>query len=163
MLPYWLSLIFRSSMTWFFSTWLVFSSLFHDIRLAKFRITEVGSGYELSINFDRSDLLESIYASRDYENDVLLQAEAYVKENLHYLFDGDTVLYDLEEIEYTENNIVIKGKILADKLSVTEINVVNTCLVDEVKGHMNIMEFFLNDKERFFRLDQARTKTIVKY
>ena len=150
-------------MVWFFSAWVAVFSFFHDIRLAKFRVIAVDAGYELSINFDRSDLLESIYATRDYDNDVLQQTESYVKENLFYLFDGDTVSYDLENIEYTDTNIILTGAILTDKISVKEIRVGNTCLIDEVKGHMNIMEFFLNDKERFFRLDQVRTKTIVKY
>ena len=35
-----------------------------------------------------------------------------------------------------------------------KIEVSNTCLLENIEGHMNVMEFFLNDKERFFRLDK---------
>ncbi len=135
----------------------------HDLRMARFNISESENGYTLDINFDRADFLKTIYATDQYQSDVLEQAKIYIRQNLQYVFDGDSVSFELDSIQYTEENIFLTGMLMTARRNISEIQVANTCLIEDVEGHLNIMEFFLNGKKRFFRLDENRITTTIKY
>lgn len=135
----------------------------HDLRVARFRITATTTGYDFDINFDREDILKEIYSTQKYEPEVIDQISKYIKSNVSIIIDGEEVAYALKEIEYTEENILLKGKLISGLREIKKIEVKNTCLIERIDGHLNIMEFFLNDKERFFRLDKDRIRTTVTY
>ncbi len=130
--------------------------------MARFRVEEQGSNYQFRVSFDRVDILEAIYANPSQETEVIDKIEDYVQSRVSYSFDGQPASFDFESIEYTADMIILRG-FLDAPLNVEEINVSNTCLVDDIDGHLNIMEFFLNDNKRYFRLHEGRTKTTVSY
>jgi hypothetical protein len=135
----------------------------HDLRVARFRITATVSGYDFNVNFDREDILKEIYGQQKYEKKVINQITNYVEDHLRITIDDEPIAYELTEIEFTKDNILLRGKLLSALREIKKIDVQNTCLINQIDGHMNIMEFFLNDKERFFRLDKDRIRTTVKY
>lgn len=135
----------------------------HDLRVARFRITATSTGYDFDVNFDREDILNEIYSTQKYESKVIDQIAKYIKSNVSIIIDEKEVAYELTEIEYTEENILLKGKLISGLREIKNIEVKNTCLINRIDGHLNIMEFFLNDKERFFRLDKDRIRTTVTY
>ncbi len=138
-------------------------SVAHDLRVARFRITATSTGYEFNVNFDREDILEEIYSSQKYQSEVIDQITGYIGNHVTITIDDEVVAYELTKIEYTEENILLKGKLLSGLREIKKIDVSNTCLVNRIDGHLNIMEFFLNDRERFFRLDKDRISTTVTY
>lgn len=135
----------------------------HDIRLARFRISEAGGKYELSVNFDRADFLKTIYATKEYQPDVLSQAKVYVTQHLSISINQEQMGYEFQAIEYTDTNVILRGALETGRKKIKEIFITNTCLIDDVDGQLNIMEFFLNGKKRFFKLDKKRTQTTIAY
>ncbi len=135
----------------------------HDLRVARFRITATPTGYDFDVNFDREDILNEIYSTQKYEPEVIDQISKYIESNVSIVIDDAEVAYELTEIKYTEENILLHGKLISDLREIKKIDVKNTCLIERIEGHLNIMEFFLNDKERFFRLDKDRIRTTVTY
>ena len=140
-----------------------FASADHDIKMARFRVEKQTSGYEISVAFDRVDILEAVYSQPVERVEVIEQIEAYVKPRVTYRIDGRAIPYQFESIEYTKENIILTGTIKVPIGRVDEIEVENTCLIQEIDGHLNIMEFFMNDNKRYFRLHEGRTKTTVTY
>lgn len=138
-------------------------SALHDLRVARFRITATDFGYKFNVNFDREDILKEIYSTQKYQKEVIAQITQYIEKHVSINIDGESVNYELTEIVYTEENILLKGKLISEVRTIKKIDVSNTCLINKIEGHLNIMEFFLNDKERFFRLDKDRIRTTVTY
>ncbi|MEM9328263.1 MAG: DUF6702 family protein [Bacteroidota bacterium] len=145
------------------SLWLSFFGVDHDVKMARFTVEEQNENYEIAVSFDRVDILEAIYGRPTESIEVLDQIGDYVERRVAYKFDGRPVPFQLDAIEYTKDNILLNGIIHAPGGTVHTIEVENTCLLDEVDGHMNIMEFFLSNHRRYFRLHEGRTKTIVDY
>ena len=135
----------------------------HDLRVARFRITATSTGYNFNVNFDREDILKEIYSTQKYQKEVIDQITQYIEKHVTIHIDDESINYELTEIEYTEENILLRGKLISDLRAIKKIDVSNTCLIEKIEGHLNIMEFFLNDKERFFRLDKDRIRTTVTY
>lgn len=136
---------------------------FHDIQMAKFRMVEEENGYSFHLSFDRKDILEAVYAASAYEEDVLSQISKYVKAHLTYTIDGADVKYSMDDIEYTNDNILLKGEFEHFNGTIKKIRVENTCLINHVPGQLNIMEFYIKEKKRFFRLSADRIATVVEY
>lgn len=157
----------RKNIYWGFATLLCLFTLEakaeHDLRVARFRITATATGYDFNINFDREDILETVFRTQKYQSEVIDQISKYIEDHVTISMDDETVTFELTEIEYTEENILLKGKLLSGPKEIEKIDVSNTCLINRIDGHLNIMEFFLNDKERFFRLDKDRIRTTVTY
>lgn len=135
----------------------------HDLRVARFRITATATGYDFNINFDREDILEEIYSVEKYESEVIDQISTYIKQHVSISIDEEAVAYELTVVEYTEENILLHGKLLYESRDIRKIDVQNTCLINRIDGHLNIMEFFLSDRERFFRLYKDRIAASVTY
>ena len=134
----------------------------HDLRVARFRITATDAGYAFTVNFDREDILNAVYGSNRGGNQLLGQIEAYIGEHVQIMIDGTPIDYELTKIEFTETNILLSGQLVTALRNIQTLEVRNTCLLS-LDGHLNIMEFFLKDKERFFKLDKDRTETTVTY
>lgn len=158
---------YRTNIYWGILALLCFGTIevsaFHDLRVARFRITATSEGYDFDINFDREDILKEIYSTQKYQPEVIDQITKYIENHVTIHIDDEAIKYELTEIEYTEETILLKGKLLSDLRPIKKIDVSNTCLINQIEGHLNIMEFFLNDKERFFRLDKDRIRTTVAY
>ena len=93
---------------------MAFETTAHDLRVARFRITATTTGYDFNVNFDREDILTTIYDSDKYQANVIDQISAYIDKHVTIAIDGELVAYELSEIEYTETNIILMGKLLHD-------------------------------------------------
>ncbi|MEO9872872.1 DUF6702 family protein [Ekhidna sp.] len=137
----------------------------HDIRMAIFEITENDSGLQMNISVDRYYFYESLknefedHATRDFEN----MAWEYLQSRVAIEVDGNCTAFEITEIEYGEENIYLKGSLNLQLEDIKEVKMTNTCMVDLVEGHDNIMKLKLNDRTRSFRLNSKRTSTIASY
>ena len=138
----------------------------HDIRMAVFEIIKVEKGLEMHVSVDRYDFfqtLESEYpAAFDTENLEQITLD-YLQSKVAIEIDGKCSDFEIEEIEYYKQNILIKGSLNLDIDEINEVKMTNTCMIDSIEGHDNIMKLKLNDRTRSFRLNSERTSSIASY
>lgn len=137
--------------------------LAHDVRMAVFEISEKNNAFDLFVRFDREDLL---IALREYCPDYNQLTDCFVEymdSNLNLQFNGQPVelVYDkhLFEQDFVELNFQLK----TSESLVKTIKVENTCMIQSMEGHLNIVKSMLNGRSRSFRLDKDRVETIIRY
>lgn len=138
----------------------------HDIRMAIFEIYEDPSGLKMNVSVDKYYFNQTLqtefptdYNSANFER---LTWE-YLQSRVTIEIDGNCTAFEINEIEYSDENIFIKGSLNLRLQDVNEVKMTNTCMIDLIEGHDNIMKLQLKDRTRSFRLNSKRTSTIASY
>ncbi|MEP1035494.1 DUF6702 family protein [Ekhidna sp.] len=146
---------------------LLFGTLYgHDIRMAIFEIYEGDCGLVMNVSADRyyfSQTLKNEFPSRFKDEHFEQITWEYLQDKVAIEIDGNCTAFEINEIEYSEENIFIRGKLNLILDDVKEVKMTNTCMIDFIDGHDNIMKLKLNDRTRSFRLNSKRTSTTASY
>lgn len=137
----------------------------HDIKMAIFEIYEGESSLEMSISLDKEDFLATLsteFHELTSENLELL-AFQYLDSKIAININGECTTFTIDEVEFSDLNIHIRGSLNIQINEVKEVQMTNTCMIELFKDHDNIMKLKLNDRTRSFRLNQNRTSTIATY
>lgn len=138
----------------------------HDIRMAVFEIYDGPSGIEMQISADRHNFIQTLKAefSDSFCEEMLGQITTeYLQSRLAIEIDGNCTTFEVFGIEYSDENIFIKGTLNLNLKTIQEVKMINTFMIDIIKGHDNIMKLKLNDRSRSFRLNSKRTSTVAFY
>ena len=138
----------------------------HDIRMAIFEISENTTGLTIDISLDRADFLaclEKEFLSEFSEENMKELSWTYLRRKLKIEIDEIEIAYDNEELTMNRNIIHLSANLKFNNHSIKQVKLTNTCFVDIIEGHDNIMKLKLNDRLRSFRLNKKRTSTIASY
>lgn len=140
-----------------------FSLLFipeHDVPLANFNLYLEDNQLSLQVEFDKRDLALAIEQSGQRLSTASVQA--YFLRHSKWLIDekeqeahfcssySDREHYYLEvEFNFTNKNP-------------TSLGIHNTCLINTIPSHSNVIYLFQNGKQRGFRLHKDRQKTSIR-
>ncbi|MEL6719657.1 MAG: hypothetical protein AAFP82_13160, partial [Bacteroidota bacterium] len=69
----------------------------------------------------------------------------------------------INQITEDEHHIFIDAIFSKPQNTIQRIEIYNTCLVEQISNHSNIMSFHFHGEERMFRLHQKRIRTVVEY
>lgn len=138
----------------------------HDIRMAIFEVFEGDAGLEMTVSLDRNCFTQIIqkecltaYNSEDFK---LLTSE-YLRSKVLIEIDSRCTSFEVFQIEFSEENIFVKGSLNLKTEKIKEVKLTNTCMIDFIEDHDNIMKLKLNDRTRSFRLNSKRTTTVASY
>ena len=137
----------------------------HDIRMAIFEISERNEGLTLKVSMDKDDFyasLEKEFSSLSADNIEEL-SWIYLTKNLDIEVNETRVLFKTGEITFDTYNIHLTTTLNPKISRITKVKMTNTCLIDSIEGHDNIMKLKLNSRVRSFRLNKKRTSTIASY
>lgn len=141
----------------------------HDLKLGFFQCYEEDQQFYLQVKLDREHLFAAIQEAGLSPNS---QAADFKKAIFDYVSDHVSLSlnHQLAQlhfflIEYDEEHIHLKAKIKDIDIHspIQNIEVSNTCLVNEIDGHENIIQFDLNNRRRSFRLNKSRVQTTFNY
>jgi hypothetical protein len=146
------------------------SAYAHDIHSALFQLSAADNVCFIDIRLDRIDLENAIdkecgisiqTLSTESKNTLIKQ---YILDRFWMNFDNKSVTYRLGSFTLDQDYISIRGVIDDfDMSNPKKIDVFNTCLIDKVKKHNNLIHVNLNDQVRSFRLNKNRTQTTIAY
>ena len=141
----------------------------HDLRMAVFEIYKEDNRYQVKVDFDKADLLQSVLTANQVRLDELTTADrnelivSYINQNFQVAINGHcqemSVTNITEDADFIHINLTL-GKVLREVLYV---DVFNTCLIDYHAKHMNIVKALFHDKLRTFRLSSERLTTTIDY
>ncbi len=135
------------------------SPFFHDIEIAKFDVYQENDNLYLNIKFDKEDL--NLALKKDKVTKKTIQN--YLNKNTTWVINHQNMKFKVNEI--LEDRLFYQVKCIFNKTisNIKNIEVYNTCLLEETKKHSNIISFQLNGKNRTFRMHQQRKKINVNY
>lgn len=143
-----------------------YGSFSHDIRMAVFEIYAGSDGLEMRVSADRYNFIQTLKTEfphsfcADQMEQISMQ---YLESKLTIEIDGECSSFEITSIQYSDENIFIKGSLNLKLNEVRQVKMTNTCMIDLLPGHDNIMKLKLNDRIRSFRLNSKRISTVALY
>ncbi|MGL1887362.1 MAG: hypothetical protein OCD76_12685 [Reichenbachiella sp.] len=142
----------------------------HDLKTAFFQIYEIDEQCFIQVKLDRNDLEKALMAECNVHkvlDEAVIQSSVmnYLDDRLSISMDGQSTNLNYYEVTMDEDYFVVQGVFEGFNacVPIKKIAVRNTCLVDQVSGHNNIIQLTINDKKRSFRLNEDRVTTTIKY
>lgn len=140
---------------------------YHDIAMANFEINQVEDVLMMEVKMDKEDL-EDLYTTKDKETIDLTEEDKLIQEYLdkhfYLVVNEEKINFKLQDISKDDYFYIVK---LASEnrieQTIRHIQLKNTCLIDDVDDHSNIVSFQLNDRYRTFRLHESRIRIEVRY
>ena len=151
-----------------FFTWTFSSSYVHDVPLAFFDLKESEDAIEVKMKFIKEDLeaaLLAVYPNADFREEKVKEKniEAYLSSHLRWVINNTAKNCIITQISEDEHHILISGIFSKPQRPIQRIEIYNTCLIEYIPKHSNIMNFHFHGKERMFRLHKKRIRTVVEY
>lgn len=132
----------------------------HDMRIAKFHITELEATIQINMIFDLEDLSKSLDVK---VNEVTVEnIQNYLDKNTNWQFNSQIADLIVSEIKIVKDHIRVKGGFGKVGQKIKTLKIENHCLVD-VSDHSNIIQIDLNDRSRDFRMHGERTEIRLEY
>ncbi|MCV9386522.1 DUF6702 family protein [Reichenbachiella ulvae] len=141
----------------------------HDLKLGFFQCYQINDNLYLQVKLDREEILEAVMkngtTTTSGKEDFKMAIFDYVKNRLALSFNDQSSQIQFFLIEYDEDHIHLRGHIKGfdPNQSIKNIAITNTCLIEEVDGQENIVQFDLNNKKRSFRLNKQHIQTEFNY
>lgn len=133
----------------------------HDVPVAFFNISQSSDELKVLIEFHKADLkklVEHCPEATDFDG----QVQDYL--NTHFtMYANDQLInwqYESSNQDHYHYNISFVSPF---KEEITKVVIKNTCLIDKVLGHTNVIKADLNDTFRGFKMDQDRKSISFEY
>ena len=133
----------------------------HEVPLAIFNLNIEANSVSLDILFDKADL-ENAVKQQPSSSAFQQQIEDYLLQNMQWLFNQKMVAFEICSMVKNREHYQIKVDFVGFKEELTQVEISNTCLVETIDKHSNILNVFYKKKQRSFRLHKARTKTLFE-
>ena len=132
--------------------------LSHDLKIALFEIREHEGSLVCQARVDRVEFLKSLGAPATEQ-----ALTAYLEEHLALSFNGQLANLNVEDVRLSDLYVVFTANIETTDPKATTITMKNTLLVNELKGHENIVRIDLHDRVRSFRFKKDRPEITINY
>lgn len=135
-----------------------------------FRLYADENSYHMEIRLDRENIEKAmnkdcVEGAFDLSrSEKLAQLEDYLHTNFQMKLNGAST--DYEVLSFSNEKGYLVAHTVFDiqvEQKIAKIEVINTCLLDIVDGHDNIILVQLNDRVRSFRLNKKLQSTTIKY
>ncbi len=147
-------------MNWLFLFTLLFTSPPHDIAMAKFDVIQNNETISLEVSFDREDL-ESTFGEHVEINEETVGN--YLNKKTSWTFNNESPTIKVVSLSEDRLFYRVSCQFEGSYSNIKKIKVQNTCLLEQVDGHSNIVSFEVNGKYRMFRMHEGRQEIFVGY
>ncbi len=139
------------------------SNEFHDFKIGRFELRPEKESITLYVRLDRYNLLEAIKTNCTDYNELAQCFENYLNSHFVLSFDGDKVVPKHSRHEFGEEFIELFFDLDTSPDGVEKIEVFNDTLLELYESQENILYSLLNNKNRSFRMNKGRIRTIIQY
>lgn len=140
------------------SNFTVFANPPHDIPLAIFNLTIEENSIHLAVLFDKVDL-EKAVVYKPSTSPFQQEIEIYLQENMHWVFNQKAVAFEVCSLEKNREHYQISIDFVDFNEKLTQVELSNTCLVNVIDNHSNILNVYYKEQQRGFRLHKLRIAT----
>lgn len=138
----------------------LFSWTSHDIQVAFFKIYEEDNYLYIKFELEKDDVITEFTLTHTAWSDAHMKQ--YLDQNFSCSVNGIEQKMKFESLHTDEKHISLLAKLDKVDSKVSKIEIDNTCF-SNIEDHSNIIEVFLNDNERDFLMNNARTHIQINY
>lgn len=136
----------------------------HDSKIALFDLFKENNSLELSMRLDLDDLAIALAISPDFEPcEYAPQISDYILDRLKIKINDKAIDICISEQTKDEHYLEIKASLGITEYGIKQIDVWNTCLIDNIEDHSNIVHARIREKTRSFRMNKDRTSISIIY
>ena len=132
----------------------------HDTPMAFFELTIIEDAIEVNMEFEQKALEESIESKflKDGSNELI---KAYLLQHTEWVINEEATALDILSMDKKKGHIYVQAQLKVEG-AVKTIGVQNTCLIDDIEGHHNIIRLKQKDRLREFGLFKSRVSMEIK-
>lgn len=140
---------------------LLFNTPFnHDIQVAFFKIYQETEELKMDVKFEAEDILSYFsIQQKDMDSEILTD---YLHKHLQIKINYEAALLKIADYDFKEKHLHIKVSLGKFRKVITNIDIINTCLIS-IEDHSNIIECRINQKERDFLMNNERQAIQIEY
>lgn len=133
----------------------------HDIAMAVFAVTLEENSIQLKVQLDKTDIETVLNIDKEVASSKVLIAE-YLTKNVIWIINNQPVEFTFISIEKSEDHYLLEAVPVPFKAPFMTIDLHNTCLIEEVAKHSNVIYIKQKDKEmRGFRMNKKRRQISI--
>jgi|GEM_PF-5803340 len=142
------------------STLLFLGIYVHDIQVAYFKIHKEDNSLVIEFVFEKNDLTSALNELNFDLSDKNLQS--YIKSNFSLSSNKEKQNLTFGKMRLKDKHIYVEGRTTVKKSHIENLEIENKCLTN-IKGHSNIVEVVLHEKQRDFLMNDERTSIQINY
>lgn len=140
----------------------LFSSPPHDIAMAVFAITLAENSAHVKIQLDKGDIDELLKIANSATNSKKKIA-AYISKNTSWIINNQPTSFQFTSFTENKDYYFLETDSVNFNTPFTTLDLHNTCLIETVDKHSNVIYIKQKDKEmRGFRMNKKRTQISVE-
>ena len=133
----------------------------HDFAMAIFAFSIEENRVQLKIKLDKGDINE-VLKIEILKEGLSKKVSDYVSRNLMLIINNQPAEYEFKAIKNNKEFYLLETAFILFKSPITNLELNNTCLIETVDKHSNIIYIKQKGKEmRGFRMNKNRTKILV--
>lgn len=131
----------------------------HNTPMAFFELTLMEDAIEVEMEFEQKALEDAIQSKfvKEGSNELI---EAYLVKHTAWVINDETNALEILSVDKKKGHVYVQAQLKVDG-AVKSIAVQNTCLINDVEGHYNIIRLKQQDRLREFGLNKERTSTEI--
>lgn len=150
-------------LTLFLYSFLSFLNPPHDIAMAVFAITMEENTIQLKIQLDRGDIEEVLKIDGQAIDENTQKVAEYIAEKSNWIINNKSMKFDFNTIRKDKDFYYLEAIPIKFDTPITTLDLHNTCLIEEVNKHSNIIYVKQKGKKmRGFRMSEKRTQISVE-
>lgn len=140
----------------------LFTSPPHDIAMGIFALTLVENSAHLKVQLDKGDIDELLKTGNTATNSNE-KIVAYISEQTIWIINNQPTTFKFTSIEENEDYYFLETASVNFTTPFTTLDLHNTCLIETVDKHSNVIYIKQKDKEmRGFRMNKKRTQISIE-
>ena len=136
----------------------------HDVQMTQFELSQQKGTLALTIKVEKMDFFRSW---KGFEFLAMNQQKAiindYLQHNTFWSFNGLPFSLCTYEIQEDNEHFFIRANFENAPLKIVQVRFRNRFLIEEIKGHLNIIHINLNEQRRSFKMDKKRQVITLEY
>ena len=133
----------------------------HDIAMAVFAVTLEENTIQLKVQLDKGDIETVLNIDKEAASTKVRIAE-YLTKHVIWVINNQPVEFTFTSIQKNEDHYLLEAIPIPFEAPFLTIDLHNTCLIEEVTKHSNVIYIKQKDKEmRGFRMNKKRTQISV--
>jgi len=138
----------------------------HDVRMAKFNLSQSDDKLNLAIEVDKEDFENILFnddKSEKNKKEISILIDNYISDNLSIIIGNKKIHFSISQTKIDEYYYLIHLETpWSNTQKIQKIEIKNTFLL-HIEDQSNIFFFELNDNYRGFRMHEGRTEILVGY
>lgn len=135
----------------------------HDVPVAHFNLLEKDDRLMMEMEFDQGALASAILDKKDRSSLTNRQIKEYLSNHIQLTINKRIITIRIDRIKKKGHHVFVQATIAKPRLIIEQVLFKNTCLINVVPDHTNVLMTDINCITRGFQLNKERQEVSFSY